>query len=375
MMHTHTLNDKENKMMKVSRKAGRRTVILLLCAAMLLVTAMLGGCGSTSASGGKKGGELNFFNWTEYMPQSVLDAFEKETGIKVNYTTYSSNEEMLAKIQSGEKGMYDLAIASDYMVDIMKANGTITKLDKSKISNLANINPVYMGMPYDSTNDYSVPYMISNALLCYNKEKVPEGITSIKDLYKPEYKNSLVVLDDQRMLIGLAALSLGYSINETDPAKLAEIKAKLIEMKPNIKIFDSDTPKASMISGETSIGYMWCAEVVLSMQENPNIVPVYPEEGICLMFDNFVIPDGAKNKANAEAFINFCLRPEISKMISDEFPYVNPNKAAFALLSDAFKSNPVSNPPESEIAKGQLLENLGDAASLYDDMWTEFKNQ
>lgn len=342
-------------------------------ALILLLTVLLGlisGCGS----GSDNKGELNLFNWTEYMPQSVIDAFQKEYGIKVNYTTFSSNEEMLAKIKSGEKGMYDLTVASDYMVDTMRETGVIAKLDKSKITNLKNINPNYLNMEFDPNNEYSVPYMIANAILCYNKEKVPEGIKSFNDIFDPKFKNSIVSIDDMRMVIGMAAISSGYTINETDPGKLGQIKEKLISLKPNIKLFDSDTPKTSMISGETSIGYMWCAEVALAMAENENIVPVYPEEGLCLMIDNFVIPDGAKNKANAELFIDFILRPENSKLISDEFPYVNPNKAAFDLLPDSYKNNPASNPPEEEIKKGQLLKNLGDDAKLYDDIWTEFKN-
>lgn len=353
-------------MKKISR-------IFSLILVVSMMTVLVSACGAGGSS--KSKGELNLFNWTEYMPQTVLDAFQKEYGIKVNYTTYSSNEEMLAKIKSGEKGMYDLAVASDYMVNTMATEGVIQKLDKSKISNLKNINATYLGMEFDPSNDYSVPYMISNAILCYNKEKVPEGIKSFKDTFDPKYKNSIVCLDDMRMVTGMAAIALGYSVNETDPAKLEEIKQKLISLKPNVKVFDSDTPKSSMISGETSIGYMWCAEVTLAMQENENIVPVYPEEGLVLMVDNFVIPDGAKNKENAELFIDFILRPEISKLISDEFPYVNPNAAAFDLLPESFKNNPASNPPEEEMKKGQLLKNLGDKTKLYDDLWTEFKNK
>ncbi len=353
----------------------KKLTCLFVAVMLALSVFLLSGCGAAGETGAKGGGELNFFNWTEYMPQSVLDAFTKEYGIKINYTTYSSNEEMLAKIESGEKGMYDLIIPSDYMVDKMRTEGLLDKLDASKLTNLQNINPQYLKMYYDPNNEYSVPYMISNAILCYNKEKIPEGISSFNDIFDPKYENSLVMLDDERMVIGLAAIAAGGSINETDPAKLQVIKEKLLSLKPNIKVFDSDSPKSAMISGETSIGYVWCAEASLAMQENPNIVPVYPEEGLCLMIDNLAIPAGAKNKENAELFINFFLRPEISKLFSESYPYVNPNKAAFSLLPDEFKNNPASNPSDEAIAKGQLLKNLGDDTKLYDDIWTEFKNK
>jgi spermidine/putrescine-binding protein len=345
---------------------------LSLLLSLVLVATLFTGCGSSKKTAK---GELNIFNWTEYMPPSVIKAFEKKYNIKVNYTTFSSNEEMLSKIKSGKKGMYDLTVASDYMVDTMQKTGVITKLDRSKVPNIKNINPQYLNAYYDKGNKYSVPYMISNAILCYNKKKVPEGITSFSDIFNSKYKKSIVSLDDERMLMGLAAISLGYSVNETDPTKLKKIKEKLISLKPNIKLFDSDTPKTSMINGETSIGYMWCAEAALAMQENKDIVPVYPKEGLCLEFDNFVIPDGAKNKSNAEKFINFILDPKISKMISDVYPYVNPNKAAYPLLPAKYKNNPASNPPAGALSKGQMVKNLGDKAKLYDDVWTEFKNK
>ncbi len=335
-------------------------------------TAAAGGSDAKEASADT---ELNLFNWTEYMPDSVLQAFTEETGIKVNYTTYSSNEEMLAKIKSGEKGMYDVTVASDYMVSTMVADGMLAPFDKSNIPNIANIDPTYLNMKFDPDNAHSVPYMLTPAILCYDRTKVPAGLKSYKDLLSKDLANSLVILDDQRMVIGLAELANGLSVNETDPAGLKTVRDWLASLKPNIRLFDSDTPKSAMISGEAAAGYMWCAEVALAMQENPDIVAVYPEEGTVMMIDNLVIPDGARHMEAAQRFIDFVLRPEISKLVSDEFPYVNPNKAAQPLLPDSFRNNPASNPSVTEMAKGRLLENLGDKSGLYDDLWTAFKNQ
>jgi len=346
----------------------KKSLILMILSLILLLTT---GCSKSAETKG----ELNFFNWTEYLPQSVLDAFEKEYNIKVNYSMYSSNEEMLAKINSGEKGMFDLIVPSDYMVDTMRKAGELEKIDMSKIANFGNIDPQFTKMYFDPNNEYSVPYMISDALLCYNSEKIPEGITTFEEIFDPKYKNQIVVLDDQRMVMAVAAITLGMSVNETDPVKLEAIKNKLFSLKDNIKVFDSDSPKSQMISGETTIGYVWCAEAALAMQENPKILPVYPKEGLPLLFDNFAIPAGAKNKENAMLFIDFVLRPEISKMISEEFPYVNPNKAAYPVLPDSYKNNPASNPPAGALENGQLLRNLEDKAQLYDDIWTEFKNR
>ena len=395
--HNNRTFIKEGNNMK--RRTARKTAIIPVILAGIL---MLAGCGAPAATSGtgsvptaaavassaaeadasntagdtaSADKELNLFNWTEYMPESVLQAFTEETGIKVNYTTFSSNEEMLAKIKSGEKGMYDVTVASDYMVSTMIADGMLAPFDKGKIPNIANIDPTYLNMKFDPDNGYSVPYMLSPAILCYDKTKVPGGLKSYKDLLSPDLSNSLVILDDQRMVIGLAELANGLSVNETDPAKLKTVQDWLVSLKSNIKLFDSDTPKSAMISGETAAGYMWCAEVALAMQDNPNVVAVYPEEGTVMMIDSFVIPDGARNMDAAQKFIDFVLRPENSKLVSDEFPYVNPNKAAQPLLPDSFKNNPASNPSVTEMAKGKLLENLGDKAKLYDDLWTAFKNQ
>lgn len=345
-----------------------KKILMIVALSMVLIST---GCNKSKESAG----ELNFFNWTEYLPQSVLDAFEEEYNIKVNYSMYSSNEEMLAKINSGEKGMYDLIVPSDYMVDTMRRAGELEKLDMSKITNFGNIDPQFTKMYFDPNNEYSVPFMISDALLCYNSEKIPGGITTFGEIFDPKYKNQIVVLDDQRMVMAVAAITLGMSVNETDPVKLEAIKNKLFSLKDNIKVFDSDSPKSQMISGETTIGYVWCAEAALAMQENPKILPVYPKEGLPLLFDNFAIPAGAKNKENAMLFINFVLRPEISKMVSEEYPYVNPNKAAYPVLPDSYKNNPASNPPAGALENGQLLRNLEENAQLYDDIWTEFKNR
>lgn len=359
-------------------KTRRLTVILT---AIITIALLLSGCGAAASSPTTAGEtvsaskELNLFNWTEYMPDSVLAAFEKETGIKVTYSTYSSNEEMLAKIQSGEKGMYDIAVASDYMVSTMIAEGLLQKLDAGKIPNSANIDATYLKKGFDANNEYSLPYMLSPAILCYNEAMYPAGIKSYKDLLNKDLSGSLVMLDDQRMIIGMAELANGFSVNTVDAAELKTTTDWLNSLKPNIKLFDSDSPKSAMISGETAAGYMWCAEVALSMAENPDIKAVYPEEGTVMMIDNFVIPAGAKNSENAMKFIDFVLRPEISIMISAEFPYVNPNKAAQPLLPDSFKNNLASNPPVSELEKGKLLESLNENAKLYDDLWTTFKNQ
>lgn len=330
-----------------------------------------GSSGSEDSSGDK--GELNIFNWTEYIPDSVISEFEDEYGIKVNYSTYSSNEECLAKVQSSAEGTYDIVVPSDYMVSIMKQKGLLEEFDKDKITNLGNIYDSYLNQEYDPGNKYSVPLDTGAVVLAVNKDIVKDKITSYKDLIKPEYANSIVALDDQRAVIGLALKALGYSLNEVDESKLEEAKAFLAKLTPNIKLFDSDTPKSALITGEASIGFLWNAECAIAMQEKSSIDVVYPKEGMYKFIDSFAIPKGAKNKENAELFINFILRPEINKEIVEAYPYTSVNKAAKDLLPDSYKNNAASNLPASEMDKGEFVKDLGDSTTKFDKIWSEIK--
>lgn len=330
----------------------------------------MSGCGN-KANTAK--GEINLFIWTEYIPDSVLSDFEKETGIKVNISTFSSNEDMLSKVKSEAAGTYDIIVPSDYMVDLMAKQNLLEELNKTNIPNISNISDAYLNAYYDQGNKFSVPYLGGVATLCVNKSKVTEPITSIKQIFDSKYNNSIVVLDDTRAVIGLVAKSMGYSMNETDEAKLNEIKTNLLTLKPNIVAYDSDSPKTSMIDGTASIGYMWAAEIALAMAENPDIEVVYPEEGAYLFMDNLCIPKGSKNKEAAESFINYICKPETVKAIVEEFPYLTPNKAALDILDASYKDNPAKNPPTQAIEKGEYIKEIGDKLSIYDAMWTELK--
>lgn len=334
--------------------------------------------GSTAQSSGKTAAstsaskELNLYIWTEYMPQTVFDEFEKETGIHVNVSTYSTNEDMLAKVKASNQGIYDIVVPSDYMIKMMIDQGLLQKLDKSKITNVSNVNSTFLDQYFDKGNQYSMPYLGGVAALCVNKSKVKENITSYQQIMDPKYKSSIVALNDFRAVIGMTAKSLGYSLNTTKPAELANIKAQLAKLKPNIKNLDSDSPKASMLNGETSIGYMWSAEIALCMKESSDFDVVFPKEGSYVFLDNMCILKGAKNYDNANTFINFVLKGETGKLILDEFPYLSPNKAAVALMPDSYKNNKASNVPSEIIKNGEYVKDIGADVSKYDSMWTEF---
>ena len=323
--------------------------------------------------------EINIYAWSEYVPQELMDAFAKEYKVKVNYDTYASNEEMLAKLQAG-KTSYDVIIPSDYTVGIMIGQKMLEPMDLDHIPNFVNVDDQFKNLPFDPGNQYSVPYQWGSVAIAVNTAKVTKPITKFADLWDPAYKNKLVVLDDEREIIGMALLVLGYDKNSVDPAQLEAAKKKLIELKPNIKLYDSDSPKTALLSGEVVAGVVWNGEAALAHQENPKITYVLPEEGMGVWYDNLAVPKGAPHKDAATAFINYVLRPDMSVMITKFFPYSSVNKAALDLLKtedpDAYKQYmefPATNPPADAVKKGHIVKDVGDATPLWDKVWTEVK--
>ncbi|MCW6106449.1 extracellular solute-binding protein [Clostridium sporogenes] len=316
---------------------------------------------------------LNIFNWSEFLPQSVIEQFEKEYNVKVNYSTFSSNEEMLAKLMGGNVP-YDLVVTSDYAIEIMTKQKLVQPIDKNNVPNLANIDKNVLDLAFDPKNIYSLPYMWGGNNIVIDKTKITKKITSFDDLWDSQFKNSMVILDDPRVMIGLALQKNGYSINTKNPKELQKAKEDLIKLMPNVKAFDSESPKTLLINGEASIGYVWGTEAYLAKLENPNLEVVLTKEGVIPQYDNFVIPKKAKNKKLAEEFINFIYKPEVSAQVSEEFPYANPNKAAYPLM-DKDKLNDIAvYPPREAVEGNELIKDVGETTKLYDDIWTEIKN-
>ena len=333
---------------------------------LLVFTLILGGCGKS----GKGKEELNVFNWAEYLPPKIIKEFEEETGIKVNYGTYSSNEEMYAKLTTG-KNQYDLAVASLYFIDILIQEDLLEEIDKESVPNIKNIDETFLGNEIDPNDDYSVPYLWGEELIVINTDLVKTEVTSFADLLDPEFENSLVILDDNRTMIGAALEVLGYSSNTEEENEIEEAGEWLKKLKPNIRIYESDNAKAHLVSGEVKGGIVYGAEANLAIRENPALVKIYPDEYLSLWQDNFVIPKGAKNKENAQKFIDFILRPEVSKEIVLDYPYANPNVEAVKLLPEDIQKE--IEIPAEEIERGIHAVDVGEATVIYDRVWSELK--
>ena len=349
--------------------------ILSAFIALTLVAASFTGCGAPAVgSAPADQGELNLFVWTEYLPDSVVEKFEKETGIKVNVSTYSSNEDMLAKVKSETPGAYDVLNPSDYMVAQLIAQDMLKELDFDKLPNFSHIGESYKNPAYDPGNKYSVPYMGGAGAIVVNTDKIDTKITSYADLFDPALEGQLVVLDDFRAVIGMTSKALGYDLNETDPDKLAEVADKLMELKKNVVLYDSDSPKSALISGDCAAGMIWSAEVAMAMEEVPSIEVIYPEEGAYLFFDNWVVTKESPNYDNAIKWINFMMDPENMEIVLGEFPYLCANTDAVEKMGEEYSGNAAKNPPSDAIAKGSYVENLdSETLDIYNEMWTKLK--
>lgn len=357
-----------------SANISLRNLRSIFAVILVIIVLFTGGVWKASKSSDGYVGELNIFNWSDYIPKNVIEEFERRYHIKVNYANYGSNEEMLAKIMAGGVN-YDLVVAADYMVDAMKKQDLIQKIDTKSLTNFENIGSQFKGLYYDENNDYTVPYMRSEAVIVVDSSKIKDGeITGYEDLWKAKYKDSIVMLDDPRGVIGISLKTLGYSFNETDKGRLNEAKAKLKKLQPNIKSYDSDNAKSMLISREVPIGIAWSAEAGFAMADNKDLKAIIPKEGLFLQQDNFVIPKIAKNTKEAELFLNFILEPDVSLEFSKAYPYTNCNEATYPITPQTILDSPLSFPPEEELKKGEYLQDIGEFVKLYDEIWSEVKN-
>lgn len=316
---------------------------------------------------------LNVLTWDGYIPEDIAAEFSEETGIKLNYANFNDNEEMLSKLETTEGGQYDLVIGSDYIIDIARKKGLLSELDKTKIPNYDNLDPAFLGQYYDPDNLYTVPYTAGTPLIIYDPAKVTVDIRSFDDLWNPALENQIVMMDDARNVIGITLKSMGKSMNETDPAVLEQAKEKLLKLKPNIHHLDYNNPNDAMVSGEAAVGYMFTPQVILALQERPDLKIVYPSEGMGFGIDSWFVPLNAPHKDNAYAFLNDILDAKTGARVSEQTLYLCPNKASEPYLSEEFKSNQALHIPAEFLGNTEFIEDVGDATEIYDKIWTEFK--
>ena len=351
---------------------------VLLSAAIGLALASCSNSDNAAAEGAATSDvTLNLYNWSEYMPQEIIDGFEDETGISVNYTTFDSNEAMYAKLKLlDDSSQYDLAVPSTYYVEKMAGEGLLQELDKSKLSNFSNLDTSFINKKVDPENKYSIPYMWGSTGLAINGDMFdPATVNSWEDLWRPEYKNQVMLMNDMREVFGMALLTLGYSGNSSNPEEIKAAYEKLTTLMPNVKTFNSDATRIPYIEGETNVGMTWNGEAVMANEEGlTSLVYKYPTEGAILWMDNFVIPKNAKNVDAAHKFIDYLLQPENAKIVSEEIGYASPNLAARELMDEDVRNNKTIYPDPQTLSKAEFQEDVGDEAlQVYQQYWDMLK--
>lgn len=373
----------------------RKLICLRIFAALVLTSLLVAACGGKSAktfvtSSGFEcpqpeprmevsSKELNMFVWTEYIPQDIIECFQLVYDVKINRDEFSSAEEMFSKLSAGGAG-YDVVHVSDNVVVPSIRLGLLAKLDHDRLPILSYFNPQYMNLPFDPGNVYTLPYEAGSDAILYNTKTVANPPKSWADLWDPAYEGRIVSIEDSRAIIGLTLLTLGYDVNTTDPAQLEEAKAKLTELMPNIKVFNSDSPKSDLLAGDVDLGIIWTGEAVLVQQENPDFAYVYPKEGSILWQDNWAVAADAPHEDAAYAWLNYSMQPNLFWMMLRDFPYTNPNTAALEYakvnqseLYNAYMASTVTNIPAEASANGHFIVDVGEALPLYDRIWTEAK--
>ena len=316
----------------------------------------------------------NVYNWSEYMPEEVLKKFTQETGIKVNYSTYDSNEVLYAKLKTLCGDGYDLVVPSTCFVNRMRSEGMLLKLTKARLPNFRHLDEALLYKSYDPGNEYSVPYLWGTTGIAYNSKLIRPGtVRRYTDLWDPKYKGKVLLLDDVREVFGMALKVLRYSINDTDEKHIREAYEKLKELMPNVKVFNAESPKVFFLEEEVTAGLVWNGEVFKANKDNLDIKYVYPAEDASLWMDSLVIPVGAKNVDNAYVLLDFLLRPEVARMVSAGIGYATPNKTALAEIPKEVRDNRTVYPFRDDLKNSEFQTDVGEATSVYERYWELLK--
>ena len=314
----------------------KKLLVCALCAAMVVPAF------SVSVSADSK--ELVLYTWENMFPQEVLDGFEEETGIKVVYSNFDTDENMLEKLSMAKGGDYDVVVADDYIIETAIQEGLVEKLDTSKLSGWDNINPLYQGQFYDPNDEYTAPYGAGIPLIVYDPDMVDIDIN------------------------GITNLALGQDFNDQNLDDIAKTGEKLLELAPNVRLIQDDNTQDSLLNGEASVAFLYTSQVTAALQENPDLKVVYPEEGLGFGVMGMFIPSEAPDKDEAYQFMDYILQPENAAKCFDYIGYYCTNKAADSLLENQNLVVPDS------VTEGSAVENISaEAEEAYNKNWTEFK--
>ncbi len=325
-----------------------------------------------SSDGGAAGGELNLYTWDGMFPQEILTGFEAETGIQINYSNFSYDEDMLAKLEETKGGDYDLVFADDYIIELVIQEGLAQKLDTSRMENYDKLNPVFMSQFYDPQNEYTIPHGAGIPLLVYDPALTDVEITGYEDLWDPALEDNIALTANYRVINGVALKTMGESYNTEDLDVIRAAGDRMMELAPNIRVINDSNTQDFVISGEAAVGFLYTSQVSLAMSSRPDLKIVYPEEGLGFGIIAGFIPSEAPNADAAYAFLDYINRPENAAACFEFLGYYCSNKAAEEYISEEMKELLVL--PE-DASEGEIIQNISqEAEDLHAAIWDEFRN-
>lgn len=320
-------------------------------------------------------GVVNVFNWDDYISDEALQLFEEETGIRINYMYFTTNEDMLVQARTNP-GAFDVIFPSDYAIERLINANLLVPIDYDRIPNAIYTAGWLQDPGYDPENRYSVPFLWGTVGILYDTARVEGPIDSWGVLFEDTYKGEVIMMDSIRDTLGITLKYLGYSMNTRDPAQLGEAAKLLIEQKQRgiVKAYQVDETRDKMIVGEGILAVVWSGDAQFAINLNEKLAYTVPKEGSNIWVDAMVIPAGARNKENAETFINFMCRPDIARMNSEYTGYSSPNTEAIRHMGEEYLSNPNLNPPVEVLETCEFFLDIEDYLDLYNTLWTQVKN-
>lgn len=340
----------------------------LICI-LLLLAMMLPLCASAQEV-------VNVFNWEDYIDESVLEQFEQETDIHVNYMRFTTNEDMMVQVEANP-GAFDVVFPSDYMVERMLKKGLLAEINYDNIPNAKYILENLRNPDYDPNGAHSIPYMWGTVGILYNTKMVDEPVTSWGILWDSKYANNVFMIDSIRDSMGVTLKYLGHSVNSRDIIALEAAKEKLLEQKKAgiVKAYQLDQTKDKMVIGEAALAVMWSGDAQYAIDLNSDLAYAVPMEGSNVWVDPMVILKDAKNMENAEKFVDFLCRPDIAQKNCEEIRYSSPNSGAIDLMGEEYTSNPVMNPSQDVIERCEFFNDIDETfMPIYTALWNEVIN-
>lgn len=360
------------------KRTFRRMAALSMGA--VLAAVMMTGCAdgnkqnavSDNTGAAKQSGELNLYTWDGMFPQEILRGFEEETGVRINYSNFDYDEDMLAKLEENKGGSYDLVIADDYIIELVIQEGLAQKLDPSRMENYGNLNPVFMSQFYDPSNEYTVPYGAGIPLLVYDPALTDVEITGYEDLWNPALEDNVALTANYRVVNGIALKVMGESYNTEDLDVIRKAGEKMLELAPNIRVINDSNTQDYVVSGEVAAAFLYTSQVSAALNARPDLKVVYPKEGLGFGIMAGFIPSKAPNAEAAYAFLDYINRPENAAKCFEYIGYYCTNKAAEEFITDGMRQLIVL--PE-DAAPGEIVQNISqEAEDLHAEIWNQFKN-